>query len=156
LEFIFSKNWTWIPSSIYARKWNHNHSNSSDDDFIGPILGGMGYYRRSYKRTISNCKFIRGRFQSGILQVVMFQNVLMDPKISKEKQISLFSSMSFEIFVSFQLKKNLCVFLISYKYKYVLFHFNMLRLLQEINMFFSFFDIKLISNKNFSFRYLIQ
>jgi hypothetical protein len=69
LEFIFSKNWTWIPSSIYARKWNHNHSNSSDDDFIGPSLGGMGYYRRWYKRTISNCKFIRGRFQSGILQV---------------------------------------------------------------------------------------
>jgi hypothetical protein len=37
-----------------------------------------------------------------ILQVVMFQNVLMDPKISKEKQISLFFSMFFGIFVSFQ------------------------------------------------------
>ncbi len=60
----------------------------------------------------------------------MFQNVLMDPKISKEKQISLLFSISFEIFVSFQLKKkkNLCVFSILYKYQNVLFHFNMLRL----------------------------
>jgi len=33
----------------------------------------------------------------------MFQNVLMDPKISKEKQISLIFSMSFEIFVSFKI-----------------------------------------------------
>jgi hypothetical protein len=37
-----------------------------------------------------------------ILQVIMFQNVLMDPKISKEKQISLIFSMSFGIFVSFK------------------------------------------------------
>jgi hypothetical protein len=44
-----------------------------------------------------------------ILQVVMFQNVIMDPKISKEKQISLFFSMSFEIFVSFQFFKKIFV-----------------------------------------------
>jgi len=31
----------------------------------------------------------------------------------------------------------------------------MLRLFQEINMFF-FFETKLVSNKNFSFKYLIQ
>ncbi len=37
----------------------------------------------------------------------MFQNVLMDPKISKEKQISLTFSMSFGIFVSFQKKIEL-------------------------------------------------
>jgi len=34
----------------------------------------------------------------------MFQNVFMDPKISKEEQISLFFSMFFGIFVSFQKK----------------------------------------------------
>jgi len=38
-----------------------------------------------------------------ILQVVMFQNVLMDLKISKDKQISLFFSISFGIFVSIQI-----------------------------------------------------
>jgi len=42
----------------------------------------------------------------------MFQNVLTDPKILKEKQISLIFSMSFEIFVSFQKIKieSLCYF----------------------------------------------
>jgi hypothetical protein len=56
-----------------------------------------------------------------ILQVVMFQNVFMDPKILKEKQIILFFSMSFGIFVSFQNKfLNLCFFPISYKCKYVI------------------------------------
>jgi len=69
----------------------------------------------------------------------MFQNVFMDPKISKEKQIFLlFFSMSFGIFVSFQKNNNnnLCVFPISYKCKYVLFHLNMLSLFQKIDMFF--------------------
>jgi hypothetical protein len=42
---------------------------------------------------------------------------------------------------------------ISYKCKYVLFHLNMLRLFQKINIFV---EIKLIFNKNFSFKYLIQ
>ncbi len=55
----------------------------------------------------------------------------------------------------FKKQLNLCVFPISYKYKYVLFHLNMLKLFQEINMFFSF-EIKLVSNKNFSLKYLIQ
>jgi hypothetical protein len=70
----------------------------------------MGYSCRLYRKTISNCKFIRGRFQIGIflkiniLQVVMFQNVFMDPKILKEKQITLLLSMSFGIFASFQKK----------------------------------------------------
>jgi hypothetical protein len=47
-----------------------------------------------------------------------------------------------------------CLHVISYKCKYVLFHLNMLKLFQEINMFFFFFDIKLASNKNFSFKRL--
>jgi hypothetical protein len=57
---------------------------------------------------------MKGQFQIGIfknkhLQVVMFQNVLVDLKISKKKQISLFFSMSFGIFVSFQKKiESLC------------------------------------------------
>jgi hypothetical protein len=64
--------------------------------------------------------------------------------------------MSFGIFVSFQKNNNnLCVFPISYKCKYVLFHLNMLRLFQKINMLF-FFEIKLVFNKNFSVKYLIQ
>jgi hypothetical protein len=42
----------------------------------------------------------------------MFQNVLMDPKILEDKQISLFIfSMSFGIFVSFQLLLLLLLFL---------------------------------------------
>jgi hypothetical protein len=77
----------------------------------------------------------------------MFQNVLMD---------LYFFSMFFGIYVSFQKKLNICVFPISYKClhvisckcKYVLFHLNMLRLFQEINILF-FFEIKLVFNKNF-------
>ncbi len=92
----------------------------------------------------------------------MFQNVLMDPKKLKEKQISSFFSMSFGIFVSFQKKLNHCVFpisytclnVISYKCKYVIFHFNMLILFQEINMFF--FSLRLVSNEFFSLKYLVQ
>jgi hypothetical protein len=38
----------------------------SDDDFIGVGLGGMGYSCRLYKKIISNCKFIKGWFQTGI------------------------------------------------------------------------------------------
>jgi hypothetical protein len=100
-------------------KYNNNN-NSSDNDFIGVDLGGMGHSCRSYKKTIPNFKFIRGRFQTeiylykknlkkNILQI-MFQNVLMDPKILKNTQISLFFSMSFEIFVSFQLLLFSCLF----------------------------------------------
>jgi hypothetical protein len=74
----------------------------------------------------------------------MFQNVFMDPKITKEKQIFFFLPMSFGIFVSFQKKLNFCVFpisytclhVISYKCKHVLFHLNMLRLFQKIKIFF--------------------
>jgi hypothetical protein len=36
----------------------------SDNDFIEAGLSGMGYSRRSYKKTIPNCKFIRGLFQT--------------------------------------------------------------------------------------------
>jgi hypothetical protein len=93
----------------------------------------------------------------------MFQNVLMDLKVSKNKQMSLFFSMFFGIFVSFYLFIY-CVFPISYtclhvisdKCKYVLFHLNMLTLFQDINIFFLFWEIKLVSNKNFSLKYLIQ
>ncbi len=69
------------------------------------------------------------------LQVVMFQNVLMDLKISKEKKRKR------EKKVIQCLLESFCVFpisythkhVISYKCKYVLFHLNMLRLFQEIN-----------------------
>ncbi len=47
-------------------------------------------------------------FKTKHLQVVIFQNVLMDPKISKEKQIFLFFSMSFGIFVGCKQKKVVC------------------------------------------------
>jgi hypothetical protein len=47
----------------------------------------------------------------------MFQNVIMDSKISKDKQISLLFSMSFGVFVSFQKTNWIFVFPISYKYK---------------------------------------
>ncbi len=64
-----------------------------------------------------------------ILEVVKFQNVLMDPNVLKKNQISLFFSISFGIILSFHKKLNLCVFpisyaclhIISYKYNYVLF-----------------------------------
>ncbi len=54
---------------------------STHDDFIRDGLVGMGYSRRLYKMIIPN------------------------PKISKEKQISLFFSMFIGIFVYFQKKK---------------------------------------------------
>jgi hypothetical protein len=65
----------------------------------------------------------------------MFQNVVMNSKILKEKIINLV--------IFFNVFWNLCVFLISYtclhvtsyKCKYVLFHLNMLKLFQEINIY---------------------
>jgi len=85
----------------------------------------------------------------------MFQNVLIDPKVSKGKEISLLFSVSFGIFVSFRFFIKIFVFSISYKCKYVLFHLNMLKLFQDINMFLKN-QIKLVFNKNFSLKYLIQ
>jgi hypothetical protein len=85
----------------------------------------------------------------------MFQNVLMDPKILKEKQIYFFFNVFWNLCVFLNFFLNLCVFSISYKCKYVLFHLNMLRLFQEINMFI-FFEIKLVSNKKFFLKHLIQ
>ncbi len=79
------------------------------------------------------------------LQVVMFQNVLMDLKISKEKKRKREKKVIQCLLESLcPFKKELeffCVFpisythkhVISYKCKYVLFHLNMLRLFQEIN-----------------------
>ncbi len=98
-----------------------------------------------------------------ILQVVMFQNVLMDPRYWKRNKALYFLKCLLESLCPFKKKLNLCVFpisytclnVISYKCKYALFHLNMLRLFQEINMFF-FFEIKLVYNKNFSLKYLIQ
>jgi hypothetical protein len=71
----------------------------------------------------------------------------MNPKILKEKQIFLFLSMFFGFFVSIQIFfESLCLsnpykslYVISYKCKYMLIHLNMLKLLQENNMFFSLF-----------------
>jgi hypothetical protein len=53
-------------------------------------LGGMGYSRRSCKRQFQTANLLevdsKPEFlKINILQVIMFQNVLMDPKISKEK-----------------------------------------------------------------------
>jgi hypothetical protein len=80
----------------------------------------------------------------------------MDFMISKKKQISFFfSNVVWNLCVFSKKKKTFCVFSISYKCKYVLFQLNMLRLFQEINMFF-FFEIKIVFNKNFSLKYLIQ
>jgi len=39
---------------------NNVEYNSNDDDFIGAGLGGMGYNHMSYKKIISNNKFIGG------------------------------------------------------------------------------------------------
>jgi hypothetical protein len=39
-----------------------------DNDFIRAGLGGMGYCRRLYKKTIPSCKFIRGQFQTRIFK----------------------------------------------------------------------------------------
>ncbi len=36
-----------------------NNNNYSDNDFVAPGLGGMGYSRRLYKKTILNYKFIK-------------------------------------------------------------------------------------------------
>jgi hypothetical protein len=44
-------------SCFFLKKFN-------DNDFIKAGLGGMGYSCTSYKKTISNCKFIRGQFQT--------------------------------------------------------------------------------------------
>jgi hypothetical protein len=73
-----------------SQSLKYNNNSSSENDFIGVGLGGMGHSSSSYKKTIPNCKFIRGRFQTriykkkNILQI-MFQNVLMDTKILKDK-----------------------------------------------------------------------
>jgi len=46
----------------------HKVDNSNDNGFIGVGLGGMGYNCRSHRKTIPNCTFIRGQFQTGILK----------------------------------------------------------------------------------------
>ncbi len=76
-------NFPWCATCHHLNGKNFN-INSNDDDFIEASLGGMGYNCRLYKKTIPNYKFIRGQFQiiikkkkKNILQVVMFQNVLM-------------------------------------------------------------------------------
>jgi hypothetical protein len=85
--------------------------NSSDNDFIEASLDGMSYCHNCTKRQFqtSNLLKVDSKLELFIyiyiLQVVMFQNVLMDPKILKEKQISLFF---------FNVLWNLCVFLVSY------------------------------------------
>jgi hypothetical protein len=123
----------------------------------------MGYSCRLYIKTIPNLLEVDSKLffkKMSILQVAMFQNVLMDLKILREKKISLFFSMSFEIFVSFQKKLNICVFPISYKCEYVLFHLNMCCIwicwdyFKRLSLFF--LEIKLISKKYFSLIYLIQ
>ncbi len=72
----------------------------------------MGHTKRQFQ--ITNLLKVDSKpefLKINILQVVMFQNALMDPKILKEKQISLFFSMSFGIFLSFQFFfESLCLF----------------------------------------------
>jgi hypothetical protein len=43
-----------------------NMINYNDNNFIRVSLGGMGYSRRSYKKTIPNYKFIKSQFQTKI------------------------------------------------------------------------------------------
>jgi len=66
----------------------------------------------------SKLKFLKIK----IWQVVMFQNVFMDLKILKKKQIFIYFSMSFRIFVSFP-KKNeyLCLsnFMHTFTYNFI-------------------------------------
>jgi hypothetical protein len=93
----------------------------------------------------------------------MFQYVIIDLKIWKKNKSSFFFNVFWNFFVLSKKHLNRCVFpisyiclhVISYKSKCVLFHLNMLRLFQEINILF-FFEIKLVSNKNVSFKYIIQ
>jgi len=86
--------------------------------------------------------------------------------ILRYRKINKSSSFFFNVFWNlcvFSKKINLCVFpisytclhVISYKCNYVLFHLNMLRLFKKINIYF-FFDIKLVTNKIFFLKYLIQ
>jgi len=114
------------------------------DDFIWVGLGGMGYSCRLYKKTISNCKFIRSWFQTGIFKKKKhftssnFSNFYMDSKILKISNFSKFFNVCWNLCVipiSYT-----CLHEISYKCKYVLFHLNMLRLFQEINMLFFLWD----------------
>jgi hypothetical protein len=90
MEYLFCREWLIENVNITLM---YLMFNSSDNDFIEASLGGMGYSCRLYKKSIPNCKFIRGRFQNhnflkiNILQVVMFQIILINYKISKEKQI---------------------------------------------------------------------
>jgi hypothetical protein len=67
----------------------------------------------------------------------------MDPKISKEKQISLFFSISFGIFVSFQKIIILLIF-VSFQFHTNVNAFEYVEIIQEINIFF--FEIKLVFN----------
>ncbi len=65
----------WTPTHVSSimllgtasQRLKYNNNNSSDNDFIGVGLGGMGHSCRSYKKTIPNFKFIRGRFQTEII-----------------------------------------------------------------------------------------
>lgn len=81
----------------------------------------------------------------------MFQNVLM---IQRETNFILFFNVFWNLCI---LSKNKfeCLRVISYKWKYVLFDLDMLKLFQKIDILF-YFEIKLIFNKNFSLKYLIQ
>ncbi len=49
-----------------------NFNSTSDNDFIGVGLGGMGYNRMPYKKTIPNYKLIKSRFQTGIFKKKTF------------------------------------------------------------------------------------
>jgi len=74
----------------------------------------------------------------------MFQNVLMDPMISKEKQISSFFQCLLESLCPFQKKigivfcvfsmSNTCLHVISYKCKHVLFHFEYVEIISKDNL----------------------
>jgi hypothetical protein len=79
----------------------------------------------------------------------------MNLKISKEKQTSLFFSMSFGIFVSFQKKiESLCLSNFIHMFTCVI-SFEYVEIISKDLTFF-FFEIKLISKKIFTVNYLIQ
>jgi len=63
----------------------------------------VGFTKRQFQ--IANLLYVdfKSEFlEKNISRVVMFQNVFMDPKILKAKQISFIFSMCFGTFVSFQ------------------------------------------------------
>ncbi len=156
------KRLNWLEQNYYVHK-----KNSNEHDLIKAGLFGMGYNRivGHTKRQFQTTNLLEVESKSKNNKNKHFTSCNDSkcpyPKVSKEKQISLFFSMFFldslcpfkkKCLKSFYLSSFIHILtLISYKCKYVLFHLHMLRLFQDINILFCF-EIKLVSNKNFSLK----